>query len=75
MKIAELSNNNLGIVYTEKLKNGYLQNVCSNVEICVVMLIGNIILQNWYKVIVIAAEILKLCVGKQGRNISNYSSF
>ena len=46
MKIAELSNNNLGIVYTEKLKR-YLQNVCSNVEMCVVMLIGNIILQNW----------------------------
>ena len=75
MKIAELSNNNLGIVYTEKLKKRYLQNVCSNVEMCVVMLIGNIILQNWYEVIVIAAENLKLCVGKQGRNISNYSSF
>ena len=41
----------------------------------IVMLIGNIILQNCYEVIVIAAENLKLCVGKQGRNISNYSSF
>ena len=55
MKIVELPNNNLGnIAYIEKLK-GYLQKVCSNVEMYVVMLIGNITIQNWCEIIVIAA--------------------
>lgn len=55
MEIVGLPDNNLGnVAYIEKLR-GYSQEVCSNVEMYVVMLIGNITVQNWCDIIVIAA--------------------